>query len=138
MSDSLPVPFEDNAPALAAPSSLPELEQVLDEVPRMEADATLVLPTDTYAPWFRAIQRWLEQAGAKNGHDYKSAVSTAGMQGKKMLFRVRWTALTPKGVLYLNLMARTLNFLEAETRKIGMDEKPPETAENKQISPENG
>lgn len=139
MSDNLPVPFDDKTPELIEPDRLPELERVTDEVPHMSADASVVLSHDTYGKWFGSIQNWLKQAGAENGVDYRASVATAGMDGKgKILFRVKWKALSDKGILYLNLMARTLSLLEQETKKIGMDERKPETSENKQISAENG
>lgn len=132
--------MSENLPALSADQYpfLPELEQVCDDVPQMSADAELVLPTETYAPWMRSIKSWLEKAGAVNGVDYRASVATAGFQGGKMLFRVKWHTMTDKGVLYLNLMASTLSLLEAETKKLGMDERKPETPEIRQISGENG
>lgn len=97
-----------------------------DEFPEISADATLTLPSELYAPWFRSIQVWLDKAGAKNGEDYRASVCTAGMDDKRrQLFRVKWRTLSEKGVLYLNIMARTLQHLQLQSQEQLSDQSTP-------------
>lgn len=108
MTDHLPAKIE----ALEVPSGLEEFP-----VPKVSADATLTLPADIYTPWFRSIQVWLQKAGAKNGVDYRAAVSTGGYENGKPLWRVHWSAMTEKGTLYLNLMAASFRMLEKQAEE---------------------
>lgn len=110
MSDLLPEPLPPLA--LVVPDEdPPELEAV-------DAKATLVLPTEIYAPWMRAIKSWLDEVGARNGEDYRAGVSLHGFKDGRHTWRVQWTAITPRGVAYLNAMAATLRMLPHETKRL--------------------
>lgn len=87
------------------PDNLPDAENVA-----IDGNATVILPAKVYAPWIKAIQGWLKQAGAENSIDFKATVSTAGGTTKdgKALYKIHWIALTEKGKKYLLLMAASL------------------------------
>jgi hypothetical protein len=93
-----------------------EVERIEQE-PIWEADASLILPIDIYAPWMRRIKNFLTQA--KNGEHYRASVTLAGHQKgdiTKPLYRVRWIARTEKGVKYLQSMAESFRALAQDTK----------------------